>query len=72
MEPPPAIEVDRERCQGTGYCERLLEDVFRVGADGVATVVRGVATEAELAGAREAAELCPTRAIRLRYAMKPR
>jgi ferredoxin len=62
--PPFAIvRIDRKVCQGTGYCEQLLPQVFRVGSEGQATVLREVATEEELQRAQEAEDICPTRAI---------
>jgi ferredoxin len=67
-----SVTVDAERCQGTGYCEQLLAGVFRVGPDGVSTVRRRPEGEAELVAAREAVELCPTRAIRVSYDAKRR
>jgi ferredoxin len=63
--PQAAVRIDRKVCQGTGYCVQLLPQVFRVGADGQAEVLRGVATAEELELAREAEDICPTRAILL-------
>ena len=59
------VRIDRKVCQGTGYCEQLLPQVFRVGADGQAEVLRQVATAEELELAGEAEDICPTRAILL-------
>jgi ferredoxin len=57
------IEIDRERCMGSGNCEFWAPGVFKVGDDGVAVVL-------DPAGAPEdrivlAAEGCPTSAILL-------
>ena len=61
--PHASVSVDRNVCQGTGYCEHLLPQVFRVGATGHADVLREVVTQEELELAREAEDICPTRAI---------
>jgi ferredoxin len=61
--PHASVSVDRTVCQSTGYCEHLLPQVFRVGAEGHAEVLREVVTEEELELAREAEDICPTRAI---------
>jgi ferredoxin len=55
------IEIDRERCMGSGNCEYWAPAVFKVGDDGVAIVL-------DPDGAPEdrivlAAEGCPTSAI---------
>jgi ferredoxin len=63
--PRATVSVDRSVCQGTGYCEHLLPQVFRVGADGHASVQRHLETDAEIELAREAEDICPTRAILL-------
>jgi ferredoxin len=68
------VEVDRERCQGTGYCEQLAAGVFEVGADATARVVGEVRSPEALDRVRQAEDICPTRAIRvrLRQAQTPR
>jgi ferredoxin len=62
------VRIDRKVCQGTGYCEQLLPQVFRVGPEGQADVLREVANDEELELAREAEDICPTRAILLEAA----
>jgi ferredoxin len=57
------IEVDRDRCAGTGSCVYALPGVFALGDDGVAKVVGVVDTEEQLA--REVVAECPTAALRL-------
>jgi ferredoxin len=56
------IEVDRDRCVGSGTCEMLAPDVFEVGDDGVVAVLRpDVADDA----VQDAVQQCPTQALRL-------
>ena len=56
------IEVDRDRCVGSGTCEMLAPDVFEVGDDGVVAVLRpDVADDA----VHDAVQQCPTQALRL-------
>jgi ferredoxin len=58
------VTVDPVRCGGTGYCVRLLPQVFRLGDQGPAEVWR--APGPDLAErVREAETLCPTNAIRV-------
>jgi ferredoxin len=60
------LEIDASRCEGTGFCAQLAPDVFRLDADPPVRLM----SSAELSDGQveiccEAAELCPTRAIRL-------
>lgn len=59
------IEVDRERCVGSGTCEALASDVFEVDDDGVLVVHRPDPPDDELSDVREAVQACPTRALSL-------
>ena len=59
------VEVDRERCVGSGSCEALAPDVFEVDDDGVLIVHRPEPTEDELPDVRDAVQACPTRALSL-------
>jgi ferredoxin len=65
-----AILVDRERCQGTGYCEELAPGLFKLDREGIVTVLKPPGSEGELELARQAEDICPTRAIALRLARK--
>jgi ferredoxin len=56
------VEVDRERCVGSGTCEMLAPDVFEVGNDGVVAVLR---PGADGDAVREAVQQCPTQALSL-------
>jgi ferredoxin len=59
------IEVDRDRCVGSGTCEALAPDIFEVGDDGVLVVLRPEPGEDELSDVRDAVRACPTRALTL-------
>jgi ferredoxin len=59
------VEVDRDRCVGSGTCEALAPAVFEVDDDGVLNVLRGEPGEAELPDVRDAVTACPTRALAL-------
>jgi ferredoxin len=59
------VRIDRKRCQGTGYCEQLSASLFRLDAEGIATVIKSVESGTELDIVREAEDICPTRAIRV-------
>jgi ferredoxin len=58
---PIRVEVDRDRCVGSGNCEFWSPATFEVADDGVAVVVGDPAADGEAVEA--AAEHCPTRAI---------
>jgi ferredoxin len=58
------VEVDRDRCVGSGTCEALAPVVFEVDDDGVLAVLREPA-EDELPDVRDAVQACPTRALAL-------
>ena len=57
------VEVDRNRCMGTGACEYTAPHVFKVGDDAVATVIGPVGGTDE--AARDAVAECPMAALRL-------
>jgi ferredoxin len=59
------IEVDRDRCVGSGACEALAPEVFEVDDDGALLVHRPEPTEDELPDVRDAVSACPTRALSL-------
>ena len=58
------IDVDAERCVGSGNCAFWAPEVFDVGDAGVAVVIGDPA--AHEAKVRDAAAQCPTGAIALR------
>jgi ferredoxin len=59
------IEVDRDRCVGSGTCEALAPAVFEVDDDGVLAVLRPEPGEDALPDVRDAVAACPTRALAL-------
>jgi ferredoxin len=59
------VEVDRERCVGSGSCEMLAPEVFEVGDDGVVVVLRPLSEPDDRALAEDAVQACPTRALSL-------
>jgi ferredoxin len=59
------IEVDRERCVGSGTCEALAPDVFEVDDDGVLVLHREQPGPGEVDDVRDAVQACPTRALAL-------
>ena len=59
------VEVDRERCVGSGTCELLAPDVFEVGDEGVVAVLRPEPEGDDVDLVRDAVTACPTQALRL-------
>jgi ferredoxin len=59
------VEVDRERCVGSGACEALAPDVFEVDGDGELVVHRPEPAADELDDVEDAVRACPTRALSL-------
>jgi ferredoxin len=59
------VEVDRDRCVGSGTCEALAPEVFEVDDDGVLAVLLPTPTDDQLHDVREAVQACPTRALTL-------
>jgi ferredoxin len=60
------IEVNQDSCIGSGMCESIAEDLFRVGDDGVMTPVTEVVSDEREDEVRQAVARCPTAAIRIR------
>jgi ferredoxin len=59
------VQVDRDRCVGSGACEALMPEVFELDDDGVLMVHREEPGAEELDGVREVVLACPTRALSL-------
>ena len=57
------ITVDRDRCVGSAYCQRIAPATFDLGDDGIAVVLDTDATGPQAAAAREAEADCPSMAI---------
>jgi ferredoxin len=59
------VVVDVDRCETNAVCVQTAPDVFAIGAADVAVVHHLSQDEPTHALAREAAERCPTGALRL-------
>jgi ferredoxin len=59
------LEVDQDRCVGSGSCELLAPGVFEVDDTGTLVLLRSRPAPGELPAVREAVEACPTRALAL-------
>jgi ferredoxin len=59
------IDVDQDSCIGSGICESIAEDLFRVGDDGVMTPVTGMVSDEREDEVRQAVARCPTASIRI-------
>ena len=57
------VEVDRERCVGSGTCELFAPDVVEVGDDGVVRVLVPEWADGAPEEVREAVQACPTQAL---------
>ena len=59
------VQVDRERCVGSGVCESLAPEVFEVDDDGALVVHKPEPADEELDDVRDAVQQCPARALAL-------
>ncbi|MGM1059331.1 ferredoxin [Saccharothrix sp. Mg75] len=60
------VEVDPDRCAGSGMCALTDPDVFdQDESDGTVVLLEPTPTGPHEATAREAAQLCPASAIRV-------
>ena len=59
------VQVDRDRCVGSGVCESLAPEVFEVDDDGALVVHRPEPDAAQLDDVRDAVQQCPARALAL-------
>ena len=59
------VQVDRDRCVGSGVCESLAPEVFEIDDDGVLQVLREEPAPDDLDGVRDAVQSCPARALAL-------
>jgi ferredoxin len=57
------ITVDRDRCVGSAYCQRIAPATFDLGDDGIAVVLGAEVAGPQAAAAREAEADCPSMAI---------
>jgi ferredoxin len=63
--PGTRIEVDTNRCQGTGVCESIAPDFFEVRDDGAMHIIRADVDPEHLDLIEDAVDSCPTLALRL-------
>ena len=61
----PRIEVDTNRCQGTGVCESIAPSHFEVRDNGAMHVIRADVDPEHLDLIGDAVDSCPTLALRL-------
>jgi ferredoxin len=59
------IDVNQDTCIGSGICESIAGDLFRVGDDGVMTPVTGMVSDEREDEVRQAVARCPTASIRI-------
>ena len=59
------VQVDRDRCVGSGVCESLAPEFFELDDDGVLVVHRSEPDEGQLGAVHDAVQSCPTRALAL-------
>ena len=57
--------VDREACIGCGLCVQICEAVFEMDGDSIAVVKVNPVPANQEAACKEAAESCPTTAIKI-------
>ncbi|MCJ7544096.1 MAG: ferredoxin [Phycisphaerae bacterium] len=57
--------VDREACIGCGVCVQVCEAVFELDGDSIAVVKANPVPADQEAACKEAAQSCPTEAIKL-------
>lgn len=63
-----SVEIDREACEGSRYCEQVAPALFRVGDDEKAQMLVEEISEDQRSLLEEAESLCPTFAIKQRAA----
>ncbi|WP_424638728.1 ferredoxin [Embleya sp. AB8] len=59
------VSADRTVCVGAGLCALTAPEVFDQDDDGLVTVLTPTPTEKGRRATRQAANLCPSRAIRV-------
>lgn len=65
--PKATLEIDQERCLGTGFCQALAPRLFRLDSYGEAEVLRAELTdEDDIAEADAVVSGCPTESVILK------
>jgi ferredoxin len=57
------VKIDELICEGTGYCVRIVPEVFAIGENGLGEVLQERPSSELEDQLEEASILCPTRAI---------
>ncbi len=57
------ITIDRDRCEGYGFCEQAAPAVLRLNDDGEPQVVLDPVPAGELPAAEAATRVCPVAAL---------
>ncbi|MBM3713579.1 MAG: ferredoxin [Actinobacteria bacterium] len=60
------VEVDKKKCIGCGLCTTIASEIFKMGNDGFASVKDKNADKKFAGKAKEAADSCPTQAIKIK------
>ena len=64
-ETPMKVTIDREACIGCGLCVQVCEAVFELDGDSIAVAKTNPVPAQHEAACKEAAESCPTEAIKV-------
>jgi ferredoxin len=59
------VAVDRNRCEGYGFCEEKAPEMFQLDEDGQLEVLSESAPEDQLDAVRRAVRSCPVAALTL-------
>ncbi|GIJ79446.1 ferredoxin [Micromonospora phaseoli] len=66
------LTVEPDRCLGAGHCVRLVPEVFDEDDHGTVVLLVGEPDSDRLPAVREAAQLCPNRAISIQTTQQER
>lgn len=59
------VEVERDRCEGYGFCEQSAPEVFRLDDEGELEILQHELPDERGPEAEAAVRLCPVAALRL-------
>ncbi|MET7996387.1 ferredoxin [Amycolatopsis sp. NPDC005232] len=60
------VEVERDRCEGYGFCEQSAPEVFRLDDEGELEILQAELPDDQCDRAEAAVRLCPVAALRLK------
>jgi ferredoxin len=63
------IEFDQNVCIGSGICESIADDIFRIGDDGLMSLRVDEVGDVRREQIEQAVSRCPTAAIRIAASM---